>query len=44
MPPRAEFAAVAAALDAYRNTSPAVVVFSRLIRDALPSPPSDRRS
>jgi hypothetical protein len=36
-PPREEFAAVRAALDAYRVTSPQMVVFSRLIRDALPA-------
>jgi hypothetical protein len=35
-PPRAEFPGVLAALDAYRKTSPEMVVFSRLIRDALP--------
>ena len=37
MPPPAEFAPVLAALDAYRKTSPEMVVFSRLIRDALPA-------
>ena len=36
-PPAAEFAAVRSALDAYRKTSPEMVVFSRLIRDALPA-------
>jgi hypothetical protein len=36
-PPPAEFAAVRSALDAYRKTSPEMVVFSRLIRDALPA-------
>jgi hypothetical protein len=35
-PPRREFAGVLAALDAYRKTSPEMVVFSRMIRDALP--------
>jgi hypothetical protein len=40
MPSPAEFASVQAALDAYRKTSPEMVVFSRLIRDALPGPPS----
>jgi hypothetical protein len=40
MPPRTEFPAVLAALDAYRKTSPEMVVFGRLIRDALPSTPS----
>ena len=37
MPPSDEFAAVRSALDAYRKTSPEMVVFSRLIRDALPA-------
>lgn len=32
-----EFGAVLSALDAYRKTSPEMVVFSRLIRDALPA-------
>jgi hypothetical protein len=41
-PPRTEFAAVLAALEAYRKTSPEMVVFGRLIRDALP--PADRRT
>ena len=36
-PPREEFVAVSGALDAYRKTSPEMVVYSRLIRDALPS-------
>lgn len=36
MPPPAEFAEVLVALDAYRKTSPEMVVFSLLIRDALP--------
>jgi hypothetical protein len=36
-PPEDEFAPVRAALDAYRVTSPQMVVFSRLIRDALPA-------
>ena len=36
-PPQTEFAGVLAALDAYRKTSPEMVVFSRLIRDALPA-------
>lgn len=36
-PPAEEFAPVRVALDAYRVTSPQVVVFSRLIRDALPA-------
>jgi hypothetical protein len=42
MPPADEFASVRAALDAYRKTSPEMVVFSRLIRDALPSPGKER--
>jgi hypothetical protein len=36
MPPAAEFDGVRAALDAYRKTSPEMIVFSRAIRDALP--------
>jgi hypothetical protein len=36
VPPRAEFAEVLAALDAYRKTSPEMVVFGLLIRNALP--------
>ena len=36
-PAQTEFAGVLAALDAYRKTSPEMVVFSRLIRDALPA-------
>ena len=36
MPPKEEFPAVLSALDAYRKTSPEMVVFSRAIRDALP--------
>ena len=36
MPPEPEFDAVRAALDAYRKTSPEMIVFSRAIRDALP--------
>jgi hypothetical protein len=36
-PPTSEFGPVLAALDAYRKTSPEMVVFSRLIRDALPA-------
>ena len=37
MPPAREFPSVLAALDAYRQTSPQMVVFSRLIQDALPA-------
>jgi hypothetical protein len=37
MPSKSEFAGVLAALDAYRKTSPEMVVFSRMIRDALPA-------
>jgi hypothetical protein len=37
MPPKEEFPAVLSALDAYRTTSPEMVVFSRAIRDALPA-------
>jgi hypothetical protein len=35
-PAREEFPAVLSALDAYRKTSPEMIVFSRAIRDALP--------
>lgn len=42
-PPRIEFAGVLAALDAYRKTSPEMVIASRLIRDALPTPPLTAR-
>jgi hypothetical protein len=41
MPPSKEFAGVLAALDAYRKTSPEMVVVGRLIRDALPADRSD---
>lgn len=37
MPPATEFPAVLAALDAYRKTSPEMVVFSSLIRSTLPA-------
>ena len=37
MPPAAEFGGVLAALDAYRKTSPEMVVFSSLIRSTLPA-------
>jgi hypothetical protein len=36
MPPAAEFAEVGAALDTYRKTSPEMVVFGRMLGDALP--------
>jgi hypothetical protein len=36
-PPREQHAAVLAALDRYRETSPQMVVFGTLIRDALPA-------
>jgi hypothetical protein len=36
MPPAADFAAVVAALDTYRKTSPELAVFGRLLGDALP--------
>jgi hypothetical protein len=36
-PPASEHAGVLAALDAYRKTSPEMIVFSRAIRDALPT-------
>jgi hypothetical protein len=35
-PPASEFAGVLAALDAYRRTSPEMVVFGRMLRNALP--------
>lgn len=38
MPPAAEFPAVLAALDTYRKTSPELVVFGLMIRNALPPP------
>jgi hypothetical protein len=37
MPPAREFADVLAALDTYRKTSPEMVVFGRMLGDALPS-------
>jgi len=36
MPPAAEFAQVLAALGTYRKTSPEMVVFGRMLGDALP--------
>jgi hypothetical protein len=44
MPDASEFPSVRAALDAYRKTSPEMVVFSRLIRDAMPAPAEGRDS
>jgi hypothetical protein len=41
MPAPTEFGPVLSALDAYRKTSPEMVVFSRLIRDALPARTND---
>ena len=38
MPPEKEFAAIRSALDTYRKTSPEMVVFGRMIGDALPAP------
>ena len=38
MPAAAEFSAVLAALDTYRKTSPEMVVFGRMLGDALPNP------
>jgi hypothetical protein len=38
MPPAAEFADVLDALDTYRKTSPEMVVFGRMIGEALPAP------
>jgi len=37
MPPAGEFADVLAALDTYRKTSPEMVVFGRMLGDALPA-------
>jgi hypothetical protein len=37
MPPSEEFADVRAALDSYRQTSPQMVVFGRMIGEALPA-------
>jgi hypothetical protein len=42
MPPAAEFADVLAALDTYRKTSPEMVVFGRMIGDALPASEGSR--
>ena len=42
MPPQHEFADVLAALDTYRKTSPEMVVFGRMLEDALPAPESNR--
>jgi len=36
MPPESEFASIRSALDTYRKTSPEMVVFGRMIGDALP--------
>jgi hypothetical protein len=38
VPPAAEFADVRAALDTYRKTSPEMVVFGRMLGEALPRP------
>jgi hypothetical protein len=38
MPSEKEFAAIRSALDTYRKTSPEMVVFGRMIGDALPAP------
>jgi len=38
MPPAADVPAVLAALDTYRKTSPEMVVFGRMIGEALPAP------
>jgi len=42
--PAAEFAEVLAALDTYRKTSPEMVVFGRMLGDALPRPQPDERT
>jgi hypothetical protein len=36
-PPREQYGAVLAALERYRETSPQMVVFGALVRDALPT-------
>ena len=41
MPPESEFASIRSALDTYRKTSPEMVVFGRMIGDALPEPETD---
>ena len=38
MPSEKEFTAIRSALDTYRKTSPEMVVFGRMIGDALPAP------
>jgi len=38
MPPAREAPAIVAALDTYRKTSPEMVVFGRMLGDALPGP------
>jgi hypothetical protein len=38
MPPARDVPAVLAALDTYRKTSPEMVVFGRMLGDALPHP------
>jgi hypothetical protein len=38
MPPARDVPAVLAALDTYRKTSPEMVVFGRMLGDALPQP------
>ena len=40
MPPRHEFAPVLTAPGTYRKTSPEMVVFGRMLEDALPRPES----
>jgi len=42
MPPREEHGDVLAALERYRETSPQMIVFGSLIRDALPAEDGDR--
>jgi hypothetical protein len=44
MPPAAEFATVLSALDTYRKTSPEMVVFGRMLGDALPDHQPEERT
>jgi hypothetical protein len=44
IPPAREFAEVLAALDMYRKTSPEMVVFGRMLGDAMPSHQPDERT
>jgi hypothetical protein len=44
MPPAAEFATVLSTLDTYRKTSPEMVVFGRMLGDALPDHQPEERT